>query len=379
MGCAGLKAQLGLRITTTAQLARAIAVVVQAVAESVAVGASTVQFRPEVTISFAWEHLKPYHSDSGSSSGSNGSCPWRPSHGDVLSRFVQVTESCMDQQVHDVWGSQACHTLTAAAVNAAFADGPATSVAPNMPSSAAGSSSSGSRGPSAAAAGSKGGAQKSSGSNQGSSASSASALPQLPTGQINMSLPLDDCPLLAENCQLYGPVVAAVAGWPSSSCQELPGGLLAAIKQCVVAQLAAAGSSSERQQAYGGGKRCTIVPNRLPPGFYSLSQLDSLMSIYVTGYHHMAPPLQQVRALPAMVRAVVQEVAQEQAVEQNSAAFTTLLEAGLTAGVLLGAVVAGADDSWRTVCVVLRCWVRHIRLLADTRHISKVRMLFGCD
>lgn len=179
-----------------------------------------------------------------------------------------------------------------------------------------------------------GGAPQSGGSNQGSAASNASAMPQLPANQIDLSLPLDDCPLLAAHCQLYGPVVAALAGWPSSSCQELPGGLRAAVKQCVVAQLAA---FSGRQQAYGGGKRRTIVPSTFPRSVNSLSELQAAMTSMLQIQAQVSPGPQQVLSpLPQLLRAVVQEVAREQAVEKNSPAFDTLIQAGMNAGVLHG-------------------------------------------
>jgi hypothetical protein len=155
-----------------------------------------------------------------------------------------------------------------------------------------------------------------------------------------MSLPLDDCPLLAAHCQLYGPVVAAVAGWPSSPSQQLPGGLRAAVKQCVVAQLAAAGSSSGRQQAWGGGRRRTILPNTFPRSINSLPELEATMTSMLHIHFKVSPALQQgLSPLPQLLRAVVQQVAQEQAVERNSPAFDKIIQAGLSAGVLLGAAV----------------------------------------
>jgi hypothetical protein len=253
------------------------------------------------------------------------------------------------------------------------ADGPAGSGAPHLGSSAAGSGSSSSsgyssRGPSAAA-------KKSTGSNQGSSASNASAVPQPRTGQIDMSLPLDDCPLLAAHCQVYGPVVAAVAGWPSSPSQQLPAGLRTAVKQCVVAQLAAAGSSSGQQQAYASGKRRTLVPNRLPPGFNSLLEAGTMLQTCVSTYQRVSAFLQQVGALPTMVCAVVQEVAQEKAVENTSAAFTTLLEAGMTAGMLLVGVaraqaLAATDNR---MCCVARSGPP-LRDVLNPRHSSKAML-----
>jgi hypothetical protein len=170
-----------------------------------------------------------------------------------------------------------------------------------------------------------------------------------------MSLPLDDCPLLAAHCQLYEPVVAAVAslaGPPNEVRCPLALGdpVLAAVMQCLAAKLAADGSSS-RQRAYGGGSRRSIVPNLPPVDVRSFADLGSFMGTMTIMLATVSTTLQLVLApLPMLVSAAVQEVARQQGVQEGSAAFDTLVQSALSAGAL-GAVTDCLLHN--SVC----CWV----------------------
>lgn len=404
--CAALKAGLGLRIITDLQLACVMAVGCEIINKALVGGpgheVGGMQYSCECVDSlavatYAWRHLKAYYSGSRSALPPPAWASGGESAFKLLSAFMEVAVPCFKESAlpPNVAMIKICHVEGAPfgslpGSQALTVEGPAAGLAaliagleamggsvpthiPGGKTSAdsAAKSSSGSKasgaadspaaGTGSAAADSATRSRKSAGSGEGSGPGIEA---QLEASILDMSLPLDDCALLAADCKGLTPLLAATAAWvQAGSGDNSP--LRAAVKSYVAGQIdsrtkssaaaaaaAAAGSSSDRP------RRRTIVPAFYAHGNNTLQEVKVMLDWPLTSYFspYCSEAAVDCQGVPALVESVLKEVAREQVLEKRSAAYMALCSAGHTAGRLVCCAFGFGHVGWVCSCYVV-VWV----------------------
>jgi hypothetical protein len=366
MVCAGLRAVLGLRITTHQQLAR---VVVNA---GDALDTMWVGQKCEAEVSqLAWTLLRDLYSSSGSSSRSGSRAPWPPDGMrtcKMLSMLLFNLMSCIEVSVlpsrYHMYAhlrrteltqggettlddllttsnpkSSSNNSSTATGTvptSSSSSSGPATATAPTGSSNrqpageagnAAGSSSS-------TAYSSCGGSSSSDGGGSDGGRTAGSPLPQ--SQSIDMELPLDDCALLLQYSSNLGPVLRGIAEWVATGLKDTTyTGLESSLYQYLMAQVYAASSTCSSRVVSDGPRRRTLLPRFTEPNYtLSPAKLGHYLDCQlIFMYHRQGKLPQQARVkLANLVAHEARDVAQELGLEDDSPAATALTHAAVYAG-----------------------------------------------
>jgi hypothetical protein len=318
LNCAGLRAVLGLRITTHQQLARVVVVAADALATMFEGGFANLD--PTVGSKYAWAQLKGLYGVSGSSSNtpawpldSMSSCM-------VLARLLTGVVNCFDTSALPT-RYHGYHQKVSARISNAL--GSCTSRA------AASSSGSSSQQPPA-------------NSTTTTTSAGSTAIPaSIPAQQRlpDMTLPLDDCGLLMQHYSSLGLVLRCVTAWVE---RGTPDNMLlrVGIWQHLTAELTAASNNnnSSSQVVSDGPRRRTLLPAQPPATTLPLSNLDAFVDSQLTGIFSNPGAWDKMMAhtvhkpTAELVCGVARQVAKELSITQGSAGYSALIQATVNAG-----------------------------------------------
>jgi hypothetical protein len=312
LNCAGLRAVLGLRITTHQELAHVVVVAADAVATMFDGGFANLD--PTVGSKYAWAQLKGLYGKAGSTSNTPAWPVDSMSSCMVLARLLTGVVNCYDTSLlpkryhgyhHEVNG-----TVRSAlgACNSSATAGSSSHPPPaiNNPSAT--------------------------GTSSTASQESLPAQYRVP----DMQVPLDDCEMLMRHYNSLGLVLRCVTAWVD---RGVPDNMLlrVGIFQHLTAEVTAATSSSSSSQvAPNGPRRRTLLPAHQSATAMPLSILDVFVNSHLMPIFSDLGALVKVldvhKATVELVCGVARQVAKELSITDGSAGCEALFQATLTTG-----------------------------------------------